>query len=151
MTVVERGEALEAVRALFLEYAGTLGFSLCFQGFDKELETLPGDYAPPRGLLLLARQDGQDAGCIGLRPFDETRAEIKRLYIRPPFRGAGLGRTLAAAAIAHARSAGYRGILLDTLPAMREARALYSSLGFADCPAYYDNSCVGSDCYELKL
>ncbi len=151
MTVVERGEALEAVRALFLEYAGTLGFSLCFQGFDKELETLPGDYAPPRGLLLLACQDGQDAGCIGLRPFDAARAEIKRLYVRPVFRGTGLGHRLAGAAIEHARVQGYRSILLDTLPAMREARALYRSLGFADCPPYYDNSCVGSDCYELKL
>jgi putative acetyltransferase len=149
--VATAGADLEAVRELFLEYAKALGFSLCFQGFDKELETLPGDYAPPRGRLLLAREGEQVAGCVGVRPLDGERCEMKRLYVRPAFRGKGLGRKLADAAIAAACEAGYRSMVLDTLPSMREARALYEKLGFRPCPPYYDNACIGSDCFELEL
>lgn len=145
------GADTDAVRELFVEYAESLGFSLCFQGFDKELATLPGDYAPPRGCLLLAKEGEEVAGCVGVRPIDGATCEMKRLYVRPRFHGAGLGRKLAEATIARARGMGYRRMCLDTLPSMKEARALYASLGFTPCAPYYDNTCVGSDCFELKL
>ncbi|MBI4206685.1 MAG: GNAT family N-acetyltransferase [Betaproteobacteria bacterium] len=139
------------IRQLFLEYAQSLGFSLCFQGFDKEVASLPGDYAPPGGCLVIARSGGEVAGCVGVRPLDRTRCEMKRLYVKPMFRGRGWGRRLAEAAITRARAAGYRRMYLDTLPAMKEARALYASLDFKPCAPYYDNTCLGSDCFELKL
>ncbi|MDP2239424.1 MAG: GNAT family N-acetyltransferase [Burkholderiales bacterium] len=151
MTVDKLGADLDAVRALFVEYAGSLGFSLCFQGFDQELATLPGDYAPPHGCLLLARAGNEAAGCVGVRRLDAERCEMKRLYVRPALRGTGLGRKLAAAAMAAAREAGYRSMLLDTLHDMREARALYVSFGFSACEPYYDNTCAGSDCFEIVL
>ena len=145
------GPDADAVRDLFLEYGESLGFNTCFGGFEQEVISLPGEYAPPSGLLLLAKENGNRAGCVALRPLDATACEMKRLYVRPAFRGTGLGRRLAEAAVAHARAAGYRRICLDTLPAMQEARALYASLGFKACAPYYDNACVGSDCFELKL
>ena len=138
-------------RDLFFEYAESLDVSLCFQGFDEELATLPGSYAPPRGGLWLAKQGGQAAGCVAMRPLDERRCEMKRLYVRPEFRGTGLGRRLAECAIGFARSCGYRSMVLDTLPDMEAARALYRSLGFTPCAPYYDNSGIGSDCFELVL
>ena len=150
-SVAGAGADLEMVRKLFVEYAESLGFSLCFQGFDKELAALPGDYMPPRGNLLLAKQDNKAAGCVAVRPLDDERCEMKRLYVRPEFQGAGLGRRLAERAIDFARSCGYRSMMLDTLPAMREARALYQKLGFKRCAPYYDNSRIGSDCFELVL
>lgn len=145
------GPDIETVRGLFLEYAQSLDFSLCFQGFDRELAALPGDYAPPRGCLLLAKAGNDPAGCVGIRPLDAMRCEMKRLYVRPAFRGTGLGRVLAEAAVAAARKSGYREVLLDTLPQMRAARALYASLGFAPCKPYYDNSPIGSECLALRL
>lgn len=145
------GPQLEAVRSLFVEYAGSLGFSLCFQGFDEELRTLPGAYAPPRGTLLLATAEGKPAGCAGVRPFDEGRCEIKRLYTRPQCRGSGLGRQLTQAALAFARGAGYRQMLLDTLPQMVAAQSLYRSLGFRDCAPYYDNTPLASSCMVIDL
>lgn len=145
------GPQLEVVRGLFAEYAQSLGFSLCFQGFDEELKTLPGAYAPPQGLLLLASVDGVPAGCVGVRPFEEGRCEIKRLYARPQYRGGGLGRQLAEAAVAFARAAGYRQMLLDTLPQMAAAQALYRRLGFRDCVPYYDNTAISSSCMALDL
>lgn len=148
-SVAAAGADLETVRRLFVEYAESLGFSLCFQGFDKELAALPGDYTPPRGNLLLAIQDNKAAGCVAVRPLDDKRCEMKRLYVRPEFQGTGLGRRLAERAIDFARSRGYRSMVLDTLPAMREARALYQKLGFKPCAPYYDNSRIGSDCFEL--
>lgn len=151
ITVTASGADLEAVRELFLEYATSLGFGLCFQGFDKELAGLPGEYAVPRGCLLMAKNGNQITGCVGVRPLDAAHCEMKRLYVRPDHRGMGLGRKLAGAALAAARGAGYRKMYLDTLPSMTQARALYASLGFIACAPYYDNSCAGSDCFELKL
>lgn len=145
------GTDADAVRDLFLEYGESLGFNTCFGGFEQELIALPGDYAQPGGLLLLAKEKGNRAGCVAVRPLDATACEMKRLYVRPAFRGAGLGRRLAEAAVAHARAASYRRICLDTLPNMVEARRLYGSLGFTPCEPYYDNACVGSDCFELSL
>ena len=151
VAVSRSGSDLDSARDLFLEYAESLGFNTCFGGFDEELAALPGDYVPPRGCLLLAREGANTAGCVGVRSVDKETCEMKRLYVRPRFRGAGLGRALAAAAVAHARALGYRRMCLETLPTMLEARSLYASLGFARCAPYYDNSCVGSDCFELRL
>lgn len=142
---------MTAVRALFMEYAQSLGFSLCFQGFDKELATLPGAYAPPRGRLFLAQIGGDVAGCVGLRPLGEGRCEMKRLYVRPAFRGNGLGRRLAETAIAEARAIGHPRMVLDTLDSMAAARRLYASLGFREIPAYYDNPLNGVIYAELAL
>lgn len=138
----------DTVRVIFREYAVGLGVDLCFQGFETELATLPGDYAAPRGALLLASVDGRLAGCCGLRPMDTAdypnAAEMKRLYVRKAFRGIGLGRQLAQAALDCARQAGYTSVLLDTLDDMEAARALYEDLGFAEIPPYYHNPIPGS-------
>ena len=149
--VAAPGPELAAVRDLFLEYAGSLNFSLCFQDFETELEGLPGAYAPPRGILLLAQDGGEAAGCVGVRPLDAGRCEMKRLYVREHHRGSGLGRRLAERAIAFARAAGYRSMLLDTLPQMEAATRLYRELGFTRCAPYYDNTPIGSSCLELQL
>ena len=146
------GAQLEAVRALFLDYAQSLGFSLCFQGFDEELRTLPGMYAPPRGRLLLAMEGDAPAGCVGLHEWDAQIAEMKRLYVRPAFRGHGLGRILTDAALADARALGYRSIRLDTIPTlMQPAIALYRELGFREIPPYRDNPITGALYLELHL
>ncbi|VUZ25428.1 Uncharacterised protein [uncultured Comamonas sp.] len=133
---------------LFQEYAVDLDIDLGFQDFDEEVATLPGDYAPPRGALLLAWVDGSPAGCCALRPLDTSdypnAAEMKRLYVRKAFRGFGLGRHLAEAALDAARQAGYASVLLDTLDDMEAARALYAELGFEEIPPYYHNPVVGS-------
>jgi len=149
--VTRPGTDADAVRDLFLEYGASLGFSLCFQGFDQELATLPGEYAPPHGCLLLAKRGDEAAGCVAVRSLDGQRSEMKRLYVRPEFQGTGLGRRLAERAIVFARSCGYRSMVLDTLPDMKAARTLYLSLGFKPCAPYYDNSSIGSDCFALDL
>ncbi|MFL5310798.1 MAG: GNAT family N-acetyltransferase [Myxococcales bacterium] len=150
--VAEPGAQLDAVRALFLEYAQTLGFSLCFQGFDDELRALPGMYAPPRGRLLLATEGDAPAGCVGLHEWGAGIAEMKRLYVRPAFRGRGLGRILTDAALADARALGYRSIRLDTIPSlMQPAIALYRELGFGEIPPYRDNPIPGALYLELHL
>jgi len=151
-SVAAAGPQLEEVRTLFLEYARSLGFSLCFQGFDEELRALPGMYAPPRGRLLLAIEDGDRAGCVGLHEWDGPAAEMKRLYVRPAFRGRGLGRTLTEAALAEARTLGYRSIRLDTIPSlMQSAIALYRELGFREIPPYRQNPIPGALYFELRL
>jgi putative acetyltransferase len=146
---------LDAVRAIFREYAAGLGVDLCFQNFEDELADLPGDYAAPRGMLLLARIDGQVAGCCALRRLDSTdypnAAEMKRLYVRKPFRGFGLGRQLAEAALDAARRAGYDTVLLDTLDDMEAARALYGELGFEEIPPYYHNPIAGAHYLKADL
>jgi len=152
LQVAERGERLEEVRALFLEYAESLGFSLCFQGFDEELRALPGMYAPPQGRLLLAVEDGRPAGCVGLHDWDGSAAEMKRLYVRPEFRGRDLGRTLALAALAEARAAGYRTVRLDTIASkMQAAIAMYRQLGFREIRPYRENPIPGALYLELSL
>lgn len=151
IAVAAPGPDLDAVRDLFLEYAGSLNFNLCFQDFESELEGLPGGYAPPAGTLLLARAEGEVAGCVGVRPLDGGRCEMKRLYVRPQYRGTKLGRRLAEQAIAFARGAGYARIVLDTLPQMVAATRLYRDLGFTRCAPYYDNTPVNSTCLELAL
>lgn len=139
-------------RELFLEYANSLNFSLCFQSFDQELAGLPGDYAPPNGRLLLAEYDGQLAGCIALHKLEAGISEMKRLYLRPEFRGKGLGRALAEHLIDEARRIGYQCMRLDTVePAMQDAVALYRRLGFREIPPYRENPIPGALYMELDL
>jgi GNAT superfamily N-acetyltransferase len=130
-------DALESVRALFQEYWASFGFTPCFQNFDAELAGLPGKYAPPYGRLLLATVSGQPAGCIALRRFDQTRGEVKRLYVRPQFRGGGLGEALMNALAAEARAIGYAELIADTIPkVMATALAMYERLGFEHTGPY---------------
>lgn len=139
-------------RELFLEYAQSLGFSLCFQNFDKELANLPGDYAPPDGRLLLAEYEGQVAGCVALHKLDPRICEMKRLYLRPQFRGKGLGRALADRIIAEARQIGYSQMRLDTVePVMKDAVAMYRRLGFKEIAPYCANPIPGALYMELEL
>jgi ribosomal protein S18 acetylase RimI-like enzyme len=145
-----------AAHALFEEYATALDVDLCFQGFAQELASLPGAYAPPRGCLLLAGPPHAPIGCVALRPLpadDATSAicEIKRLYVQPAARGTGLGAALAQAILAEARAIGYREARLDTLASMTAARALYASLGFRECAAYYHNPLGGTAYMALVL
>lgn len=142
--VAAAGEDIAAVRELLLEYQREIGVDLCFQGFAAEVDGLPGDYARPRGRLLLARAKGEAAGCVALRPLRGDACEMKRLYVRPRFRAARLGRILAERILAEARAAGYGRICLDTLPTMGRAQALYEKLGFRDVPPYRDNPVAGS-------
>jgi GNAT superfamily N-acetyltransferase len=149
------GAAFDLVRELFREYAGQLGVDLCFQDFDAELDGLPGDYAPPHGALLLAFVDGEPAGCGAVRPLVDVdypnACEMKRLYVRRPFRRFGLGRLLAQALIDHATGAGYSVMLLDTLDEMEAARGLYASLGFEEIPPYYYNPLPGARYLKADL
>lgn len=188
LVIAEAGaDQVGIVRELFVEYARSLGFSLCFQGFDREIAGLPGEYAPPAGRIFLAQVvpdagpregrstgaaggghpaagragpgDREDldvkermAGCVALRRLGADTCEMKRLYVRPAFRGRGAGRALARAAIAAAGEAGYRQMRLDTIPAtMAAAVALYRELGFRDIPPYGENPIPGALCMELEL
>jgi putative acetyltransferase len=144
-------EEVEAARELFQEYARSLPFGLEFQDFEGELRSLPGEYAPPRGRILLAWVDGELAGCVALRPWDGERCEMKRMYARPRFRGRGIGRALAHAVLAEARGIGYRWMRLDTVPGMDAALALYRSLGFRDIPPYRHNPIPGAVYLEAEL
>jgi GNAT superfamily N-acetyltransferase len=145
-------EQVAHARELFHEYAQSIGFSLCFQNFDKELAGLPGKYAPPEGRLLLAEYEGQVAGCVALRKFEDGICEMKRLFLRPAFRGKGLGRVLAQKIIAEAREIGYRRMRLDTVqPIMNDAIAMYRRLGFVEIPAYCVNPEPGVLYMELEL
>ncbi len=146
---------LEATRAIFREYAASLHIDLCFQRFDEELAGLPGDYAPPYGVLLLAIVDGEVAGCGAVRPLPDSdypnACEMKRLYVRRAFRRFGLGRLLAQALMDRATEAGYSTMLLDTLDDMEAARELYASLGFEEIPPYYYNPIPGAHYLKADL
>jgi GNAT superfamily N-acetyltransferase len=144
-------EDVALARALFREYADGLGVDLCFQGFERELAELPGDYVPPGGCLLLARAGTELAGCVALRPLGPGLGEMKRLYLRPAFRGRGLGRRLVEELLRRATAAGCERVLLDTLPSMTEAIALYRSLGFRDVPPYRPNPVPGAAFLEVRL
>ena len=144
-------EQIDMVRKLFREYADATGACECFKGFGKEIAGLPGPYELPSGQLLLAELAGCSAGCVALRKLDDGISEMKRLYVRPEFRGRKLGRQLAEAIIADARRIGYRAMRLDTLSSMLAARALYQSLGFRAIPRYNDTPGAGVIHLELKL
>jgi ribosomal protein S18 acetylase RimI-like enzyme len=148
---VETREQIEDVKRLLREYEASLGIDLCFQGFERELAELPGEYAPPGGRLLLALDADQAVGCVALRRIDDGTCEMKRLYLRPGFRGRGAGRLLAVAIIAEARKIGYKKMRLDTLASMREAMALYETLGFKRIEPYRHNPTEGAVFLELKL
>lgn len=155
LTTPSSPEELDALRDLFREYARGLGVDLCFQQFDHELANLPGDYAAPRGCLLLAMVDGEAAGCCALRPLDAAdypnASEMKRLYVRESFRGLGLGRQLAEAMLDAARQGGYGCVLLDTLDEMETARSLYEELGFQEIPPYYHNPIPGAHYLKVDI
>lgn len=148
-------EQLQATRLIFQEYAAELGIDLSFQDFDNELAELPGNYSAPQGALLLAMIDGELAGCCALRQLDSVdypnACEMKRLYVRKPFRRFGLGRQLADATLDAGRVAGYHHVLLDTLSDMESARALYEDLGFQNIPPYYHNPIAGAHYLKVDL
>jgi ribosomal protein S18 acetylase RimI-like enzyme len=149
---VQTRAQIDHARELFVEYAQSLGFSLCFQNFDQELAGLPGDYAPPDGRLLLAEHDGKIAGCAALHRLDATSGEMKRLYVRPAFRGLRLGRILAERILAEAKSIGFQRIRLDTVAGvMDDAIALYRRLGFREIEPYRQNPIAGALYMELDL
>lgn len=145
------GEELEISKGLFREYAAALGIDLGFQGFNREVNNLPGAYVPPRGCLLLARIGAAVAGCVALRPFSHDTCEMKRLYVKPEFRGKGLGALLVDRIIAEARSLGFRRMVLDTLPEMHAAIALYVGRGFRRRGAYYQSPIRNTVFMELTL
>ncbi|HEY3250180.1 MAG TPA: GNAT family N-acetyltransferase [Ignavibacteria bacterium] len=140
------------IKKLFIEYAESLNFDLCFQGFDKELNSLPGKYSPPEGFLLLAELNNKIAGCIALRKLERDICEMKRLYVRPEFRGHNIGKLLCDELIKKAKSKGYKKMRLDTIShQMRSAIKLYKSYGFYEIPAYYHNPQEGVIFMELEL
>lgn len=146
-------DGIALIRALFLEYAESLDFELCFQGFEAELDRLPGEYATPRGRLLLVMVGDKAAGCVGLCPLPEADAcEVRRLYIRPAIRGCGLGRMLAGAVIAAARDIGYQRVYLHTLPGtMATAMDIYRRAGFTEIEPYPEVPVAGAVYFSLDL
>lgn len=155
ITVACKPEHLDSVRLLFREYVGSLNVAQCFENFERELNDLPGEYMPPRGTLLLATVSGAMAGCCALRPLDGSdhanACEMKRLYVRPQFRGLGLGRMLAEAILEQAHQCGFECVLLDTLDEMEAARSLYDGLGFEEVPPYCFNPIAGAHYLKAEL
>ena len=148
----ESARQIAAIRELFLEYAQSLNFSLCFQSFENELAGLPGGYSPPDGRLVLATHGPQLAGCVALHKLHDEICEMKRLYVRPQFRGRGLGRVLAERVVADAREIGYKRLRLDTVePVMKDAVGLYRKLGFTEIAPYRENPIAGALYMELML
>jgi putative acetyltransferase len=155
LIVADTAEWIGAARAIFREYAHSLTVDLCFQDFEAELDGLPGEYCPPGGQLLLALVDGELAACGAMRRLSDVdyanACEMKRLYVRPTFRGFGLGRMLAQSLLDEARRAGYSAMLLDTLDDMEAARGLYAALGFEEIPPYYYNPIAGAHYLKAEL
>lgn len=151
MIQAQTADEMETVRTLFREYQQFLGVDLCFQGFEEELARLPGCYTPPRGRLLLAQEGEQAAGCVALRPLDDGACEMKRLFVRPDYRGQGLGRLLAAQMVSEATALGYVVMRLDTLETLKSAMQLYTSMGFQRRAAYYVNPLPGVVYWERAL
>ncbi|MDI9330687.1 MAG: GNAT family N-acetyltransferase [Alphaproteobacteria bacterium] len=155
LSVPQSPTEFQSAALIFREYGDSLGIDLSFQGFEAELASLPGLYGAPRGTLLLAWVEGELAGCCALRPIDDVdvanAAEMKRLYVRPPFRRFGLGRLLAETVLDAARQMGYSSVLLDTLDDMEAARALYEELGFIEIPPYYQSPIPGSHYLRVDL
>ncbi len=148
----ESSARIAQVGELFLEYEQSLSVKLCFQNFEQELAELPGHYAPPDGRLLLAEFEGQLAGCVALRKWEVRICEMKRLYLRPSFRGKGLGRAIAEKIIAEARNIGYGQMRLDTIePIMKDAVEMYRKLGFREIAPYRANPIAGAMYMELQL
>ena len=147
----ESATLVEVARVLVREYQTALGVDLSFQSFEAELQTLPGDYARPRGCLLLAFGDHEPAGCVAMRSLSDDTCEMKRLYVRPTYRAAGVGRQLVQRVIAEARSAGYQKMYLDTLPVMTGAQRLYETMGFKDVSPYRYNPIPGTRYLGLDL
>ena len=139
------------IRTLFGEYSRLVSEALCFQNFDQELEALPGSYAPPEGALLIARDGEKAAGCVALRRIEDGSGEIKRMYVRDAYRGSGLGRRLALAIIEEAKKRKYGRVVLDTLPKLAPAIALYRDLGFRETGPYLPSPTPGAICFELKV
>ena len=148
---VTSADDLPDIRMLFREYAGLVAEALCFQNFDQELEALPGQYAPPGGVLLIARDADKAAGCVALRRLDDATGEVKRMYVRDAYRGSGLGRKLAAAVIEEAKKRKYSRVVLDTLPKLAPAIALYRDLGFRETAPYLASPTPGALCFELRI
>ena len=138
-------------RKLFQQYADALGFDLEFQGFSHELATLPGEYAPPKGCILLAESEEEIVGCVALRPLEKMICEMKRLYVVPGYRNRKIGRALAGAVIGQARTSGYKRMRLDTIESMTAAQALYHSLGFRSIKPYRYNPLNNPSYFELTL
>lgn len=149
--VTDSPPRMDAVRVLFMAYAKDIGIDLGFQGFEKELNELPGCYALPFGRILLAEAEREVVGCVALRPINESTGEVKRLFVRPKFRGQGLARDLASEIVTLGFHSGYRRLLLDTLGSMTAARKLYESLGFTETEPYYDNPLPNVVYYELDF
>lgn len=147
----ESPEIIPVVRELFLEYSASVGVNFCFQGFAEEVANLPGQYARPAGRLFVALEEGCAAGCGALRRLDEQTCEMKRLYVRPAYRGKGTGRKLIDALMSSAREIGYERMRLDTLPSMTRAIALYRALGFREIPPYWRNPVPGVLFFECDL
>src|SRR5262245_17524925 len=146
---VRTKEALLELKELLVEYMESLGVEKCFQNFDQELSDLPGNYGPPDGRLLIALIDGSTAGCIAMRKLESGICEMKRLYVRPQFRGLQVGRALAERVVAEARKIGYLRMRLDTLPSMKSAQALYQSMGFKEISPYQPVEIEGTRFLEL--
>jgi len=144
-------DRLDEVRTLFKEYHKMLGVDLCFQDFEDELKTLPGKYAQPDGRLYVITLENKLAGCIGLRRYDETRCEMKRLFVRPQFRGLRLGQILAEKIIQDAKDIGYKEMVLDTLSSLESAVYMYRKMGFEEVEPYYDNPLKDVLYFKLKL
>lgn len=149
--VKEKDESIENIKELFKEYASSLGFDLSFQDFEEELSNLPGDYSAPQGCLLIAIHNDKISGCVSLRAIDDNICEMKRLYVKPEFRGFGIGKKLALAIIEKGKDLGYKYMRLDTIEFMEQAIKLYERLGFYDIEAYRYNPIKGTRFMELNL